>query len=246
MLAVIGGSGLYGLAGLDTAPGPPAETPYGPAASPLSRGRLRPDGDELIFLARHGHAHSFAPHRVPYRANIAALRDAGATSVVAVNSVGSLRPEWGPGSLVLPDQLIDYTWGREGTFAGDGDPVMHLDFSHPYTPRLRERVLAAAAAAGDELIDGATYGCTQGPRFETPAEIRRMRRDGCDLVGMTAMPEAILAREAGLDYCSICVVGNLAAGLAGPDQMLDHAAIAAATADSLGAVARIIACINGT
>lgn len=246
MLAVIGGSGLYGLTGLESGAGEPPETPYGKASAAISLGQLSPSGRQVAFLARHGTDHRFAPHRVPYRANIWALREAGASEIVAVNSVGSLRPQWQPGSLVLPDQLIDYTWGRESTFAAADDPVVHLDFTHPYSPELRQRVLRAAAAVGEEIIDGATYGATQGPRFETPAEIRRMQRDGCDLVGMTGMPEAILAREAGLAYCAICVAGNLAAGLAGPDQVLRQEEVAATTADSLDAVVRIIAAIDGT
>lgn len=245
MLAVIGGSGLYGLAGLEGPVSPPPETPYGKAASPISVGRLSEEGPQVAFLARHGSDHSLAPHRVPYRANIWALRERGAREVIAVNSVGSLRLEWSAGSLVLPDQLIDYSWGRESSFAGPEDPVLHLDFSHPYTPELRERVLQAAADIGMAVVDGATYGCTQGPRFETPAEIKRMQRDGCDLVGMTGMPEAILAREAGLAYVSICVVGNLAAGLAGPGQILHHDEVTAATADSLDGVVRIIAATVG-
>lgn len=241
MLAVIGGSGLSRIAGLEQAGDDPIATPYGPTSSPLARGRPGTgDGEEIVFLARHGPAHTIAPHLVPYRANLWALQDAGATEIVTVNSVGSLRTEWEPGRIVLPDQLIDYTWGRDLTFAEPEGPFVHFDFSHPYTPALRERVLAAAAAIGQPLVDGATYGCTQGPRFETPAEIRRMAGDGCDLVGMTAMPEAGLARELGLAYCAICIVGNLAAGLAGPDQVLRHDDIEAATALSLDAAVRII------
>lgn len=245
MLAVIGGSGLYGMAGLEFGSGAPPSTPYGEASSAIGVGRIGDRGEEVAFLARHGIDHRYAPHRVPYRANIWALREAGVREILAVNSVGSLRPEWGPGSTVLPDQLIDYSWGREQTFAGPEDPVRHLDFSHPYTPEMRARILATAGGIGVSVVDGATYGCTQGPRFETPAEIMRMRRDGCDLVGMTAMPEAILARELGLSYVAICIVGNLAAGLGGPDQVLRHEEVAAATADSIGGVVRIIAAING-
>lgn len=250
MLGVIGGSGLYSLAGLGQPGSEPrvavaqvlAETPFGQVSSPLEIKRLEKSGrGEIAFIARHGADHSIPPHQVPYRANIWALRAAGVEEILAVNSVGSLRTEWEPGSLVIPDQLIDYTWGRELSFAGAGDPVQHLDFSNPYTPALRGRVLAAAASLDQPIIDGATYGCTQGPRFETPAEIRRMAGDGCDLVGMTAMPEAILARELGLAYCAICIVGNLAAGLAGPDQVLSHDDIAATTALSLAAALRIIA-----
>jgi 5'-methylthioinosine phosphorylase len=240
MLGVIGGTGLYRLGESEPEPAP-RQTPYGTAASPLFVSRLPGREEAVLFLARHGVDHAYAPHLVPYRANLWALREAGVDAVVAVNSVGSLRVEWGPGSLVVPDQLIDYTWGREQTFAGPGDPVRHLDFSHPYTPSLRARMLAAAEAVGAPVVDGATYGCTQGPRFETPAEIRRMQVDGCDLVGMTGMPEAILARELDLPFASICVVGNLAAGLAGPGQVLDHESVAAASEPAMAAVAAILA-----
>lgn len=245
MLGVIGGTGLYRLEGLiasgdGAAGGEAPRTPFGVAASPLVCGRLGSGGGAMAFLARHGARHALAPHLVPYRANIWALREAGVTAVLAVNSVGSLRKEWGPGTLVVPDQLIDYTWGREQTFAGPDEPVVHLDFSQPYTPASRQRVLTAARELGLDVVDGAVYGCTQGPRFETPAEIRRMTGDGCDLVGMTGMPEAILARELDLPYASICVVGNLAAGLDGSGP-IEHEAVAAASALSLGAVQEIIA-----
>jgi 5'-deoxy-5'-methylthioadenosine phosphorylase len=242
MLGIIGGTGLHAIAGLRRPEGePPPETPYGVASSALSAGRITEEGEEVCFLLRHGPGHTYAPHEVPYRANIWALREAGVTEIVAVNSVGSLRHDWGCGNIVLPDQIIDYTWGRELSFRQPGEPVVHLDFSHPYTEELRHRILDAAAKEGVGVFDGGTYGCTQGPRFETPAEIRRMAQDGCDIVGMTAMPEAYLAREAGLAYAAICVVGNLAAGLAGPAQVIVHEEIAAATKKANATAQRILA-----
>lgn len=244
MLGVIGGTGLYRLGDGDPDPAS-AQTPYGETSSPLVHvARLNGRESKFVFLARHGVDHSIAPHHVPYRANLWALREVGVDAVVAINSVGSLRLEWGPGTLVLPDQLIDYTWGRELTFAGPDDPVQHLDFSEPYTQSLRARLLDAARSAELELVDGATYGCTQGPRFETPAEIRRMSVDGCDLVGMTGMPEAILARELDLPFASICVIGNLAAGLAGQGQVLDHETVAAASAPAMEAVVAILGALG--
>jgi 5'-methylthioadenosine phosphorylase len=165
-----------------------------------------------MFIARHGHGHTIPPHRVNYRANLWAVRERGADAVIAVASVGGIGA-CRPGDLVLPDQLIDYTSGRATTFFDGGDShVVHVDFTHPYTPELRHRCLCAARAAGIPLKDGGVYGAVNGPRLETAAEIDRLERDGATLVGMTGMPEAVLARELGLPYAVICVVVNHAAG----------------------------------
>lgn len=210
MLAIIGGTGLTRLSTLAVAHREVVRTPYGEPSAPLLFGQIA-DRD-AVFLARHGHGHTIPPHRVNYRANLWALKERGATVVVAVASVGSIVGA-GPGDLVLPHQLIDYTSGRAQTFFDGGDQrVVHVDFTHPYVPALRATCLAAAARAGIPLIDGGVYGAVSGPRLETAAEIDRMERDGATLVGMTGMPEASLAREIGLPYASLCVVVNHAAG----------------------------------
>jgi len=210
-LAVIGGTGLYRLAALSDVQAVAGETPYGAPSGPVRVGQL--GGRKVAFLARHGEGHSLPPHRVNYRANLWRLKELGARRVLAVNTVGGITDRYGPQVLGLPDQLIDYTHGRVASFwDGEGGEVLHVDFGEPYTPSLRAAVLAAADRAGVALVDGGCYGATQGPRLETRAEIARMRRDGCDLVGMTGMPEAGLARELGLDYACLAIVANWAAG----------------------------------
>lgn len=213
-LAVIGGTGLYRLAGLQDATAQQPATRYGEPSGPVRIGTLH--GRRVAFLARHGEGHSVPPHRINYRANLAALKQLGARQVLALNTVGGIGERFGPRVLACPDQIIDYTWGRISTLCEEpGTEVLHVDFGDPYTPALRARVLAAAHAAGVEMVDGGCYGATQGPRLETKAEIARMRRDGCDLVGMTGMPEAALARELGLGYACIAIVANWAAGCGG-------------------------------
>lgn len=214
-LAVIGGTGVYRLAALEGAEAHQPVTPYGALSGPIRVGMLH--GRRVAFLARHGEGHSIPPHRINYRANLAALSALGARRVLALNTVGGIGERFGPRVLACPDQLIDYTWGRISTLCEEpGTEVLHVDFGDPYTPALRRKLLDAAAAAGVAVVDGGCYGATQGPRLETKAEIARMRRDGCDLVGMTGMPEAGLARELGLDYACLAIVANWAAG-AGPD-----------------------------
>ncbi|MBK5109941.1 MAG: S-methyl-5'-thioinosine phosphorylase [Thermoleophilia bacterium] len=213
MLAVIGGSGLYLLGGLEVEDSRIVRNRFGATSGPLVRGRL--GGEEIVFLARHGEDHSIAPHRINYRANVDALRGAGADRVLSIATVGGIGPGCTPGALVVPDQIIDYTWGREQTFSEAGDPVVHADFTDPYSPGWRSEITAALTALGIEHMDGGTYGAIQGPRFESAAEIKRLSRDGCSVIGMTGMPEAILAREAGLAYAALCPVGNLAAGIGG-------------------------------
>lgn len=216
LLGVIGGSGLYGLeAETGPAEAGPVETPWGPTSGPIVFSEV---GGGVAFVARHGVDHSIAPHLVNYRANIQALSQAGCDRVLAVCSVGGIGADCVPGALVVPDQLIDYTWGREMTFQRSGDPVVHFDFTDPYTPAWRGQVIDRLSGLGIDFIDGGTYAAVQGPRFETAAEVRRLAGDGCHIVGMTGMPEAILAREAGLAYAAICPVGNLAAGIS-PDEL---------------------------
>lgn len=210
-LAIIGGTGIYKLAALRDPQAADGDTPWGRPSGPVRVGTLA--GKRVAFLARHGEGHALPPHRVNYRANLWQLKHLGATRVLAVNTVGGITERYGPQVLGLPDQLIDYTWGRASSFwDGEGGELLHVDFGDPYTPSLRAAVLAAAAKAGVPLVDGGCYGATQGPRLETKAEIARMRRDGCDLVGMTGMPEAGLARELGLDYACLAIVANWAAG----------------------------------
>jgi 5'-methylthioinosine phosphorylase len=214
-IAIIGGTGLYKLADLQDVESHQPVTRYGAPSGPIRIGMLA--GRRVAFLARHGEGHSVPPHRINYRANLAALKALGAQRVLALNTVGGITERFGPRVLGCPDQLIDYTWGRVSTLSEEtGSDVLHVDFGDPYTPALRTDILAAAAGAGVAVVDGGCYGATQGPRLETKAEIARMRRDGCDLVGMTGMPEAGLARELGLDYACLAVVANWAAG-AGPD-----------------------------
>ncbi|WP_202839900.1 S-methyl-5'-thioinosine phosphorylase [Luteimonas saliphila] len=238
-LAVIGGTGLYALADLQDVETHQPVTRYGALSGPVRVGTL--DGRRVAFLARHGEGHSVPPHQVNYRANLAALQALGATRVLALNTVGGITERFGPRVLACPDQLIDYTWGRVSTLCEEpGTEVLHVDFGDPYTPSLRHRVLDAAQVAGVALVDGGCYGATQGPRLETKAEIARLRRDGCDLVGMTGMPEAGLARELGLDYACLAIVANWAAG-AGPDpdetitlqDVLDNVAAASAGVPAL-------------
>ncbi len=214
-LAIIGGTGLYALADLQDVETHQPVTRYGAPSGPIRIGML--GGKRVGFLARHGEGHSVPPHRINYRANLAALKAVGAQRVLALNTVGGITGRFAPRALGCPDQLIDYTSGRISTLCEEaGSDVLHVDFGDPYTPTLRNQIVRAAASAGVAIVDGGCYGATQGPRLETKAEIARMRRDGCDLVGMTGMPEAGLARELGLDYACLAIVANWAAG-AGPD-----------------------------
>ncbi len=211
MLAIIGGSGLTQLANLDVQRREMVRTPYGEPSGPLTFGLIC--NQPAVFLARHGYGHTIPPHEVNYRANIWALANAKATHVVSVASVGGIRDDLKPGTLVVPHQIIDYTWGRKSTYhEGPGRPVVHIDFTEPYDENLRRRLLKAAKLAGEEVLDGGVYAASQGPRLETAAEIARLERDGADMVGMTGMPEAALVREMGLPYAAIAVVVNYAAG----------------------------------
>ncbi len=209
--AIIGGTGLTQLEGLTIRGATFIETPYGAPSSEVLRGEYA--GREVLFLARHGHPHRIPPHEVNYRANLWALRHAGATHILSINAVGGITDNLKVGCFCIPDQVIDYTSGRKHTlYEGDLDHVTHVDFSYPYDDTLRKRLIAAVAACGYSCNNSGVYGCTQGPRLETIAEIKRMERDGCDVVGMTGMPETILARELGLSYASLALVVNPAAG----------------------------------
>ncbi len=231
-LAVMGGSGLYQFPGLEDIERITVETPFGAPSGEVVIGAFK--RTRLAFLARHGEGHTLPPHRVNYRANVWALHHLGARRVVGVNAVGGIRADMGPRVIVVPDQLIDYTHGRDTSYCDmPGAEVRHIDFSAPYTQSLRQHLLDAARKGGVAVIDGGCYGVTQGPRLETRAEIARMKRDGCDLVGMTGMPEAALARELGLDYVCLALVANFAAGCGDEDEISVEdifAHLAAATA----------------
>lgn len=210
-LAVIGGSGFDSYAELERAKTVRVETPYGPAA-PMTIGQL--GGETLLFMPRHGPEHRVAPHLINYRANIWALHEQSVERTLAINAVGGIRDDMRPGCLVLPHQLVDYTHGREHSYFIGGDAgLMHAEFADPYDEEWRAALLQVAGRHRFAMIGEAVYACTQGPRLETAAEIRRLKNDGCDLVGMTAMPETVLARELGMRYAALAVVVNWAAGL---------------------------------
>jgi len=211
-LAIIGGSGLGCMPDLHINEQKRIDTPFGPPTADLILGTL--NSVDVAFLARHGNPHRIPPHKINYRANIWVLKELGIRQIIAVAAVGAIHRAMPPGHIVIPEQIIDYSYGREHTFFAENlATVTHIDFTRPYSEPLRQRLLAAARQAGLECSDFGVYGCTQGPRLETAAEIQRMRRDGCDLVGMTGMPEAALARELEMDYACCAVVANWAAGL---------------------------------
>jgi 5'-methylthioinosine phosphorylase len=211
-LAIIGGTGIDELDGLEVLREHTLHTPYGNPSRPVQEGRL--GSAQLFFLQRHGSPGAIPPHLINFRANLWALKMLDVGGIVAINAVGGITAAMRPGRLLIPDQLIDYTWGREHTFDdGHDGEVMHIDFTEPYERGLREELLVAAESAGIPHAATGVHGITQGPRLETSAEIQRMARDGCDVVGMTGMPEASLARELGIPYASICMVVNPAAGL---------------------------------
>ena len=239
MLAIIGGTGFTKLSNLQIIRRQVMRTPYGEPSGPLIFGKL---GDqELVFLARHGYGHHLAPHEVNYRANIWAIKNVGVSQIIAVNSVGSIDTALVPGTIVMPDQIIDYTWGRKSTFfEGSEQPVVHIDFTHPYDSDMRQQLLDAAKNVNQSVIDGGVYACTQGPRLETAAEVNRLENDGATMVGMTAMPEAALARELGVKYASLAVVANFAAGRGTSAQMIQLDATYAILDDGIARVHKIL------
>jgi len=238
MLAIIGGTGLTQLANLEVSRREAVRTPYGEPSGPLTFGSIR--GVPVIFLARHGDGHTIPPHQVNYRANLWALKEQGAREIASVVSVGGIRRDLGPGKIVVPHQIIDYTWGRPSTFFENEAPVKHIDFTEPYTGALRARLLAAAGKSGEPAVDGAVYAATQGPRLETAAEIDRMEREGADIVGMTGMPEAVLAREIDLGYAAIAVVVNHAAGRGDSARGIQMQRIERILDETMGRVRKII------
>lgn len=239
MLAIIGGSSLYALAAMQVTRRVDVDTPYGAPSGALVHGLL--GQREVVFLARHGEGHRLPPHQVNYRANVWALREQGATAVIAIATVGGIGAAFAPGTLVLPDQIIDYTWGRPSTyFDGADGAVRHIDFTQPYDARLRARLLRAAHALREPVHDGGTYATTQGPRLETAAEIRRLARDGADMVGMTGMPEAALARELALPYAALALIVNAAAGTGASGHHIDLPAAEQLARAAMARVERIL------
>jgi len=210
-IAIIGGTGLTSIKSLEITRREMVRTPYGEPSGPLTHGKLC--GQTVVFLARHGQGHTIPPHEVNYRANIWALKSSGVERVLAVAAVGGIREDLTPGRLAIPDQIIDYTCSRGNTFFDRGEgPVKHVDFTWPYCESMRQLAIAAAEKAGIDISKEGTYAATQGPRLETAAEINRLERDGADMVGMTGMPEAALARELEICYASCAVIANHAAG----------------------------------
>lgn len=210
-LAIIGGTGLAHLSDLMIINKQMVNTPYGPASAPLITGELC--NESVIFIARHGHGHTIPPHKINYQANIWALKSLGVEQIIAVAAVGGITEKMSPKTIVIPDQLIDYTYGREHTFFSDDfNSDRHIDFTRPYTERIRQAMLSVAAQMSCQIVDGGVYAATQGPRLETAAEINKLEKDGCDIVGMTGMPEASLARELEMDYATCAVVANWGAG----------------------------------
>lgn len=213
MIGIIGGSGLSHLPGLNIIEQIQLDTPFGEPSAPIIKGEL--NGQILVFLPRHGEHHTIPPHLINYRANLWALHHLGVREILAVAAVGGISEQMAPGVLALPEQIIDYTWGRDNSlFSENFSADKHIDFTNPYDADLRRQLFNAATNTGLNIINGGCYAVTQGPRLETAAEIRRLANDGADMVGMTAMPEAAIARELGVAYAGIAVVANKAAGLA--------------------------------
>ncbi|HEV7145664.1 MAG TPA: S-methyl-5'-thioadenosine phosphorylase [Pedococcus sp.] len=210
-LGLIGGSGFYEF--FDSGERVRLSTPFGDPSDDILVGEV--EGRRVAFIARHGQGHRFAPHRVNYRANLWALRSVGVRQVLSPCAVGSLKPELGPGTIVVPDQLVDRTWGREHTMYADEGPVVHVGFADPFCPRGRSVAIASARAAGKPVADAGTLVVINGPRFSSAAESRWHQEAGWSIVGMTAMPEAALARELAMCFTTIALVTDHDAGVDG-------------------------------
>lgn len=232
MIAIIGGSGLNSLSALEQVSEKWVDTPYSEGGVLVTQGHLPELDEPVYFLPRHGKGHVLPPHRVNYRANLYALHELGVKAVLAVNAVGGITSAMGPGAIVIPDQIIDYTWGREHTFFDGSNSslsspdkfsqtVAHVDMSYPYDESLRTLLQDASVNLRHPVVTQGVYGATQGPRLETPAEIKRMAQDGCDIVGMTGMPEAALAKELGMAYASLALSVNWAAGVSQDEITMD-------------------------
>lgn len=241
MDAVIGGTQITRLPNMSSVRQERVSTPYGDPSGAISIGMV--GGREIAFLPRHGDPHALAPHKINYQANIWALRELGVKHILSIATSGGIRDAFGPSALVVPDQVIDYTYGRQDTYfdGTTGEPVRHIDFTQPYSQRVRQRIIDAATAAGETVHDGGCYGCFNGPRLETAAEIRRLKNDGCDLVGQTGMPEAALARELGVEYAAICPIVNHAAGMGSSKHEISREELTATRLAALERVVKILA-----
>lgn len=236
-VAIIGGTGLSAYQALEDAQMRLFDTPFGAPSAPLREGLLH--GCNVVFLPRHGDPHSIPPHRVNYRANLWALREAGAEEIIAVNAVGGISDNLEPGHLCVPDQIIDYTYGRAHSYSDSAEePLQHVDFTWPYDETIRQNLIGLIGESGFAYRADGVYAATQGPRLESAAEIDRLERDGCDVVGMTGMPEAGLARELDLPYASICLVVNRAAGRS--EGIITMAEIEAVTATGMQQVTDVL------
>ena len=245
MLAIIGGTGLTQLANLEITHRQVMRTPYGEPSGALTFGTIKQH--EVVFIARHGYGHTIPPHRVNYRANLWALHNQGVKRIVAVASVGGIRDDLNPGAIVIPDQIVDYTHAGDFTFFDGVDrPVTHIDFTLPYCAMLRARILNAAQHANEPCVDGGVYAAVQGPRLETAAEINRYERDGADMVGMTGMPEASLAKELGVSYATIAVVVNHAAGRGSSREAVNLETVSAVAQQAMAHVRNILECVVGS
>lgn len=237
IIAIIGGTGLTNMPGLTVQHRQMVKTRFGAPSSPLIHGEL--NGTEVIFLARHGRRHTIPPHMVNYRANLMALHEVGVTHVIALAAVGGIADNCAEKTIVIPDQIIDYTHDRAHTFHGAKDHTFdHIDFTEPYSAAIRQRLIKACEAAKVDHVAGGVYGATQGPRLETAAEIRRMENDGCTIVGMTGMPEASLARELGMQYACCAMVVNRAPGKAATG--INFSEIEETLQDSVGFVREVV------
>lgn len=242
MLAIIGGRGLTELTNLKITHRQVMRTPYGEPSGAFLFGTL--NEHEVIFLARHGFGHTIPPHLVNYRANLWALREQGVNKVISVATVGGIRADLTPGVIVVPDQIIDYTHGRDATFFDSRDTrYINANFTLPYSPVLRERILYSAGKVGQPCVDGGVYAATQGPRLDSAAEINRYERDGADMVGMTGMPETVLAMELELNYATIAVVVNYAAGHGDSKQGINMEHASATAGAAVERVRSILECV---
>lgn len=242
MLAIIGGRGLTQLANLKITHRQVMRTPYGEPSGAFIFGTL--NEHEVIFLARHGYGYTIPPHLVNYRANLWALREQGVSQIVSVATVGGIRADLTPGKLVVPDQIIDYTHGRDSTFFDTRNmSYSNVDFTLPYNLALRSRILRSALQVGQACIDGGVYAATQGPRLDSIAEINRYQRDGADMVGMTGMPETALARELDIDYATIAAVVNCAAGRGECQLAVKLDGVNATATSSMARVLKILECV---
>lgn len=242
MLAIIGGRGLTELENLKITHRQVLRTPYGEPSGAFMFGTL--NQHEVIFLARHGYGHTIPPHLVNYRANLWALREQGVTEVVSVATVGGIRADLTPGVMVVPDQIIDYTHGRDATYFDTGDTrYTNANFALPYSAELRSRILKSARAVGQECVDGGVYAATQGPRLDSIAEVNRYERDGAHMIGMTGMPETALAMELELKYATIAVVANYAAGRGDSKLGINMEQVNATAIASMERVRAILECV---